>query len=118
MPDLNPAGETPVPNWVVNAETNEIVGPCGCHYPHTEQGHAEAAKHEHEMAFLLVIDCTAVLDETGMLPLTQVLETVRQALAPVRDIKVGTVHTSIRESREEILHAIEAVSDEEDRRRG
>jgi len=69
--------------------------------------------------FLMVFDCVGVPDPySGMLPFATVMEEVKQALASQTGVECSIAHVSIRDSREEILHAIEAVGDEEGRRRG
>lgn len=69
---------------------------------------------EEQIRFLLVVDCSAPANEFE--PVARVAEAVRQALAPMQGITPETLHVSIREAREEILHAIEAVHDEDVRR--
>ena len=72
---------------------------------------------EEPVPFLVCVDAVAEPDESGMLPFALVLEEIKQALS-ARGMEAKIAHVSIRESREEILHAIEAAGDEEDRRRG
>ena len=71
---------------------------------------------ERPEQFLMVIDCEA--DPREFYPVARVAEVVRQALAPLNGIEAKTLHVSIREVREEILHAVEAAHDEEERRHG
>lgn len=77
----------------------------------------EPTQPEGPVPFLLMLDCTADPDDhEGMLPLARVLEEISQALAPVKGVEVRLAHVSIREHRDEMLNAFEALNDEEVRR--
>ena len=77
---------------------------------------AQRQGEEGPVPFLMILDATAALDEGGMLPLSQVLEEIRQALAPMSGVEVKMTHVSIREHRDEMLNAFEALTDEGVRR--
>jgi len=74
---------------------------------------------DEQIPFVVVVDCTAAPnDHDGMLPFAVVLEEIKQALARQSGMTAVLAHVAIRENREEILHAVDAAADDEDRRRG
>lgn len=83
-----------------------------------DPGQARIESPEENVPFVLVVDCSAVMEGQDMLPLAQVLDDIKQALAARHGVEPVMVHAAIREAREEILHAVDAAAEEEDRRRG
>jgi hypothetical protein len=74
---------------------------------------------DEAIPFLIVVDCVASpADHDGILPFAIVLDEIKQALAAREGMDAVLAHVAIRENRDDILHAVQAAADEEDRRRG